>query len=230
MNDKAAMFLDTLIKLYRLHPLWLTSVIWHSVFEVHKCRMYQYCISVQGTRYLVMSAVMAFSQTESWDSGGSHMTNVMTSVRCLLILLALLVKPPGCIKFQQRKSWGTLSHIGTIEYPNLLMHTFYLLTHQLMLLEVITHKREKILTRQFSLDQEDARICSLPLSNTQAQNGWQWLLISLTQLYLTLTWDLARSKVPSLSVLAKRFGGWVRACSLAGNGVYRNPEEEARTL
>jgi hypothetical protein len=54
----------------------------------------------------------------------------------------------------------------------------------------------------------------------QEQNGWQWLLlISLIQLYLPLTWDLSKSKVPSLSQLAKRLGGWVRACSLAGNGV-----------
>jgi hypothetical protein len=83
-----------------------------------------------------------------------------------------------------------------------------------------THKRQKILARQFSLDQEGASMCSLLLSDTQAQNGWQLLLlISLTQLYLPLTWDLSRSKVHSLPQLAKRLGEWVRAYSLAGNGV-----------
>jgi hypothetical protein len=76
------------------------------------------------------------------------------------------------------------------------------------------------LDKAISLNQEGASMCSLPLSNMQAQNGWQWLLlISLTQLYLPLTWDWSRSKVHSLSWLAKRLGGWVRAYSLAGNGV-----------
>jgi hypothetical protein len=92
-----------------------------------------------------------------------------------------------------------------------------------------THKRQKILTRQFSLNQEGASMCSLPLSNTQAQNGWQWLLlISLMQLYLPLTWDLSRSKVHNLSWLAKRLGGWVRACSLAGNGVVQESRRRSK--
>jgi hypothetical protein len=73
------------------------------------------------------------------------------------------------------------------------------------------------LDKAISLDQEGASMCSLPLSNTQAQNGQQWLLlISLMQSCLPLTWDLSRSKVHSLPPLAKRLGGWVRACSLAG--------------
>jgi hypothetical protein len=73
-----------------------------------------------------------------------------------------------------------------------------------------THKRQKILTRQFSLDQEGASMCSLPLSNTQAQNDCQWfLLISLMQSYLPLTWDLSRSEGHNLPWLAKRLGGWV---------------------
>jgi hypothetical protein len=91
-----------------------------------------------------------------------------------------------------------------------------------MLLELITlqcwkqtHKRQKILTRQFSLDEEGASMCSLLLSHTQAQNGWQWLLL----ISLTLTWALSRPKIHSLSQLAKRLGGWVRACSLVGNGL-----------
>jgi hypothetical protein len=44
-------------------------------------------------------------------------------------------------------------------------------------------------------------------------------------LYLLLTWDLFRSEVLTLSQLAKRLGGWVRAYRLVGN-----EEEEARTL
>jgi hypothetical protein len=51
-----------------------------------------------------------------------------------------------------------------------------------------------------------------------AQNGGQWLLlISMTQLYLPLTWDLSRSKVQNLSQLAKRLRGWVRARNLVGS-------------
>jgi hypothetical protein len=53
-------------------------------------------------------------------------------------------------------------------------------------------------------------------ANTEAQNGWQWLLlISLRQLYLPLTWDLSiQVKGSQSSQLAKRLGGWVRAYSL----------------
>jgi hypothetical protein len=92
------------------------------------------------------------------------------------------------------------------------------------------HKREN-LDKAISLDQEGASVCSLLLSNTRAQNGRQWLLlIPLAELYLPLTWDLSRSKVHNLPRLAKRLRGWVRTCSLAGNGIVHNPEKEARTL
>jgi hypothetical protein len=54
------------------------------------------------------------------------------------------------------------------------------------------------------------------------------LLISLTQSYLPLTQDLSRSKVHSLSRLAKRLGEWVRACSLAGNGVVQESRRRSK--
>jgi hypothetical protein len=79
-----------------------------------------------------------------------------------------------------------------------------------------TNKKEteKILTRQFLLLKR-VQACT---HFSWAQNGWQWLLlISLTQLYLPLTWDLSRSKVHSLSRIAKRLRGWVRAYNLVGN-------------
>jgi hypothetical protein len=87
------------------------------------------------------------------------------------------------------------------------------------------------LNKAIFLDQEDANVCSLPLSNTQAQNGWQWLLlISLTQLYLPLTWDLSRSEVHSLSRLAETLGDGLGCAVWRAMELYRNPEEEARTL
>jgi hypothetical protein len=52
--------------------------------------------------------------------------------------------------------------------------------------------------------------------------------MSLMQSYLPLTWDLSRSKVHSLSQLAKRLGGWVRAYSLAGNGVVQESERRSK--
>jgi hypothetical protein len=81
------------------------------------------------------------------------------------------------------------------------------------------------LDKAISLDQEGASMCSLPISNMQAQDGWQWLLfISLTLSYLPLTWDLSRSKVHSLSWLAKR----LRACSLVGNGAVQESRRRSK--
>jgi hypothetical protein len=81
-----------------------------------------------------------------------------------------------------------------------------------------THGRQKILTRQFLLIKRVQARAHSSWPDTQAQNGWQWLLlISLMQLYLPLTWDLSRSKVHNPSQLAKRLMGWVRACNLEGN-------------
>jgi hypothetical protein len=82
-----------------------------------------------------------------------------------------------------------------------------------------THKRQN-LDKAISLDQEGKRMCSLQLSKHTGTKWLTWLLlISLTWLYLPLTWDLSRSKLHNLSRLAKRLGGWVRACSLLGNGI-----------
>jgi hypothetical protein len=82
---------------------------------------------------------------------------------------------------------------------------------QLLMLELITfwcqkqtHKRQKILTRQFSLDQEGASLCSLLLSK---HAGTKWLTVALPymmQSYLPLTWDLSRSNIHNLSFLPKR--------------------------
>jgi hypothetical protein len=52
-------------------------------------------------------------------------------------------------------------------------------------------------------------------------------------LYLPLTWDLSRSKVLNFSQLAKRLGGWLRACNLAGaifagNGAVKEYERRNR--
>jgi hypothetical protein len=54
--------------------------------------------------------------------------------------------------------------------------------------------------------------------------GTKWLTVAPpctpdTVVPPPLTWDLFRSKVHNLSQLAKRLGGWARACSLVGNGV-----------
>jgi hypothetical protein len=43
-----------------------------------------------------------------------------------------------------------------------------------------------------------------------------------------LTWDLSRSKIHSLSQLAKKLGGWVRVCSLVGNGVVQEPRRRSK--
>jgi hypothetical protein len=86
------------------------------------------------------------------------------------------------------------------------------------------------LDKALSLDQEGGSMCSLPLSNTQAQNGWQWLLlISLTQLYRPL---------PGFKVQGSQsFPNWLKGLGdglghtvWRAMGSYRNPEEEARTL
>jgi hypothetical protein len=81
-----------------------------------------------------------------------------------------------------------------------------------------TYERQKILTRQFLLIKW-MQVCSYSSwVDMWAQNGWQWLiLIFPVQLYLPLTWDLSRSKGHSLSQLARRLRGWVRAHNLAGN-------------
>jgi hypothetical protein len=86
-----------------------------------------------------------------------------------------------------------------------------------------TQEKES-LDKAISLDQEGASKCSLLLSNTQAQNGWQWLLL----ISLPLTWDLSRSKVHNLPWLANRLGGWVRACSLVGNGVVQESRRRSK--
>jgi hypothetical protein len=63
-----------------------------------------------------------------------------------------------------------------------------------------THERQKILTRQFLFIKWVQACTYSSWADTRAQNGWQWLLlISLTQLYLPLTWDLSRSEVHNLS-------------------------------
>jgi hypothetical protein len=55
------------------------------------------------------------------------------------------------------------------------------------------------------------------------QAGTKWLTVVPPYIpdavVTALTWEMSRSKVHSLSRLAKRLGGWVRTCSLAGNGV-----------
>jgi hypothetical protein len=53
--------------------------------------------------------------------------------------------------------------------------------------------------------------CKHVLTPAKQQASTRW------QLYLPLTWDLSRSEVHNLPRLVK--GGWVRACSLVGNGV-----------
>jgi hypothetical protein len=93
-----------------------------------------------------------------------------------------------------------------------------------------THKRQKLLTRQFSLNQESKSMCSLQLSKHAST---KWLTVALPYIPDTVVpapyLGFVQIKGHSLSRLAKRLGGWVRACSLAMK-LYRNPEEEARTL
>jgi hypothetical protein len=88
-----------------------------------------------------------------------------------------------------------------------------------LVLKTDTQESEN-LDKAISLNQLGVSMCSLQLRKHASRNGQPLLLlISLMQLYLPLTWNLSRSKVHSLSRLAKRLGRWVRACSLVGNGV-----------
>jgi hypothetical protein len=94
-----------------------------------------------------------------------------------------------------------------------------------------THKRQrKSWQGNFLLIKRVQACAHSSWANIQAQNGWWWLLlISMTQSYLLLTWDLSRSEVHSCSWLAKRLAGWVRHAVWWATELYRNPEE-ARTL
>jgi hypothetical protein len=87
------------------------------------------------------------------------------------------------------------------------------------------------LEKAISLDQEGASMCSLPLSNIQAQNCWQWLLlISLMQSYLPLTWDLSSQRFTVFPNWLKGLGGGLGHAVWQAMELYRNLEEEARTL
>jgi hypothetical protein len=81
-------------------------------------------------------------------------------------------------------------------------------------------KRQKILTTQFSLDQEGASMCSLQLSK---HADTKWLTVAPSYIPDAIVpaphLGFVQIKGHSLSRLAKRLGGWVRACSLAGNGI-----------
>jgi hypothetical protein len=83
------------------------------------------------------------------------------------------------------------------------------------------------LDNAISLDQESASMCSLPLSKHAST---KWLTVAPPYIPNTvipaLTRDLSRSKVHNLPRLAKRLGGWVRACHWQAMGSCRNPEEE----
>jgi hypothetical protein len=92
-----------------------------------------------------------------------------------------------------------------------------------------THKRQKILTRQFSLDQEGASTCSLQLSKHAST---KWLTMAPPYIPDTVVHaphlDLSRSKVHNLSRLATRLGGWVRACSFVDNGVIQESRRRSK--
>jgi hypothetical protein len=81
-----------------------------------------------------------------------------------------------------------------------------------LVLKIDTQETEN-LDKAISLDQYGASMCSLLLSKHART---KWVAVALPYI---LTWDLSRSKVHSLSQLAKRLGGWVMAYSLAGSGV-----------
>jgi hypothetical protein len=87
------------------------------------------------------------------------------------------------------------------------------------------------LDKAISLDQEGASMCSLPLSNTQAQNGQQWLLlISLMLSYLPLTCDLSSQRFTVFPDWLKGLGDGLGHAVWWAMQLYRNLEEEARTL
>jgi hypothetical protein len=100
----------------------------------------------------------------------------------------------------------------------LFIYVNYVGINDSLVLKTDTQETEKILTRQFLLIKRVQACIHSSWVDTWAQNGWQWLLlISLTQLYLPLTWDLSSLKVHNPSQLAKRLRGWVRAHSLVGS-------------
>jgi hypothetical protein len=76
------------------------------------------------------------------------------------------------------------------------------------------------LDKAISLDQEGASMCSLPLCKHAST---KWLTVAAPYIPDTIVpaphLGFVQVKVHKLSRLAKRLGGWVRACSLAGNGV-----------
>jgi hypothetical protein len=71
-----------------------------------------------------------------------------------------------------------------------------------------------------SLDQEGASMCSLQLSK---HTSTKWLTVAPPYIPDTVIpaphLGFVQVKGYNLSRLAKRLGGWIRACSLVGNGV-----------
>jgi hypothetical protein len=76
------------------------------------------------------------------------------------------------------------------------------------------------LDKSIPLYQEGARMCSLPLSKHAST---KWLTVAAPYIPDTVVpaphLGFVQVKVHKLSRLAKRLGGWIRACSLVGNGV-----------
>jgi hypothetical protein len=79
-----------------------------------------------------------------------------------------------------------------------------------------------------------SRGCKRVLTPAKQHAITKWLTVAppyiSMQSYLPLIWDLSRSKVHNLSRLAKRLGGWVKACSLVDSGVVQESGRRRRTL
>jgi hypothetical protein len=83
------------------------------------------------------------------------------------------------------------------------------------------------LDKAISFDQKGASTYLLPLSRYVST---KWPTVASPYIPDTVVSRICPCQRFTISLVTKRLGGWVRAYSLAGNGVVQESKEEARTL